>query len=460
MTDDQMTFERQLKAAFAAYADRAPTDVDVRAVAGVARQMATPSAPSRLPVTFGGRYRWHLLAAATLLMLAVVGGAAVLVGSSPRDLLRTTRIEPTVAPRRDFEGVFVVAGPIGSSLEGDAALATSNLVRLADGRVLMIGDSWPDLRQQTLWDPLTAQATPAGLSLGKREQPIGVLLEDGRVLIIGGDISDPVFVDGGYQGTATYSTAEIYDPASGAFTAAGPMVGKGWAPSAIRLDDGRVLILDGISVDDAQSPDPLLATAQVYDPATDTFTATGPMSIGRGPAEMALLRDGRVLVVGGTYPETGTAELFDPATGRFTPTAPLPAAGPHPADGEFWPESAAAAVRLPDGRVLVPGRRCVELDSISEGRFPTPSAVYDLTTETFTAASPMPHCVESATALPDGRVFLTAFWGETNWSGIYDPVTDTVTETADPPAGRYKDVVGLADGRVLVVANGVASIFQ
>jgi hypothetical protein len=459
MTDDQ-TFERQLIAAFAAYADRAPTDVDMRAVAEGARRTAAP-APPRMPVIIGGRYRWQLLAAAALLMLAVVGGAAVLVGSSPPDLFRTTRADPTVAPRRDYDGVFVVAGPIGTSSEAGDALATSNLVRLSDGRVLMIGDSWPDRRQQTLWDPLTGQATPAGQSLGKREQPIGVLLEDGRVLIIGGDISDPVFVDGGYQGATTYSTAEIYDPASGAFTAAGPMVGKGWAPSAIRLDDGRVLVLDGISVDDADAPDPLLATAEVYDPATNTFTATDPMTTARGSAAMALLQDGRVLVVGDGYPETGTAELFDPATGRFTPTSSLPPAGPHPDGGEYWPESVAAAVALPNGRVFVPGRRCQEVQSsILEGRFPTASAIYDPTTETFTASSPMPQCVETATALPDGRVFLTSFWGSVNRSWIYDPVADAVTETADPPAGRYMDVVGLADGRVLVVANGIASIFQ
>jgi hypothetical protein len=460
MTDDQMTFERQLIAAFAAYADRAPTDVDMRAVAEGARRTAASPAPSRMPVIIGGGHRWQLLAAAALLMLAVVGGAAVLVGSSPPDLFRTTRADPTVAPRRDYEGVFVVAGPIGTSSEAGNSLATSNLVRLSDGRVLMIGDSWPDHRQQTLWDPLTAQATPAGLSLGKREQPIGVLLEDGQVLIIGGDITEPEYVDGGYQGAATYSTAEIYDPVTGAFTAAGPMVGKGWAPSATRLDDGRVLVLDGISVDDAEAPDPLLATAEIYDPAADTFTATGPMSIGRGSAAMALLPDGRVLVLGGAFPETGVAELFDPAAGRFTLTSPLPSAGPHPDGGEYWPETVAAAVALPDGRILVPGRRCMELQSIMEGRFPTVSAIYDPATETFTAASPMPHCVETATALPDGRVFLTAFWGDINWSGIYDPLADTVTETAPPPAGRYMDVVGLADGRVLVVANGVASIFQ
>ena len=110
--------------------------------------------------------------------------------------------------------------------------------------------------------------------------------------------------------------------------------------------------------------------------------------------------------------------------------------------------------------MLVPGRRCIGGQPILEGRYPTDAAIFDPAREAFTVSNPMPHCVETATALPDGRVFLTAFWGSTNWSGIYDPATDAVTETAAPPAGRYMDVVGLSDGRVLVVAGGSAWIFR
>ena len=153
-------------------------------------------------------------------------------------------------------------------------------------------------------------------------------------------------------------------------------------------------------------------------------------------------------------------DLFDPVNARFSPTAKLPPVGSHPPGGTYWPQAPARAVRLEDGRILVPGRRCVEEQSIAEGSYPTAAAIFDPTTETFSASTPMPHCVETATSLPNGRVFLTAFWGSTNWSGIYDPSTDAVTETAAPPAGRYMDVVGLADGGVLVVGGGVAEIFR
>lgn len=411
----------------------------------------TPTRPGlvgRAPAGAGSVGGRRMTIALGLLLLALLAVSAVAVGS---------RLLSSSEEVRAVEGVLVEVGPIGSLSEAGKTLATNDLVRLADGRILMIGDSWPVRRQQVIWDPETLEARPVGLSLASREQPIGVLLDDGRVLILGGDITEPVIVDGGYQGQATYSTAEIFDPATGSFHAAGPMVGKGWSPSAIRLADGRVLVLDGASVDDADASDPLLPTAEIYDPATDTFTATGPMTVSRGPSPMALLPDGRVLVV---HPETSAADLFDPATHAFSRTSPVPGPGPHPDGGRYWPEGVAALVPLPDGRVLAPGRRCMEVQSVMEGRYPTSSAIFDPATEAFTVASSMPHCVETALSLPDGRVYLTAFWGETTWSGIYDPTSDTVIETAAPPAGRYMDVIGLHDGRILMVADGVAWILR
>lgn len=447
-------FERALAIAFVDLANLAPVEVDPAGITETSMLAAASGPAIRRP----SAVRWGragLLVAATLALLSTAIGLAV-VGSRPIDLSTTDGINaPTIAPRRAYDGVFTTVGTI------DSELAPDGFVRLADGRILILSESWPDRKQLQLFDPATAELSPAGLTVGKRSQAIGVLLLDGRVLILGGDTTEPVYADGGYSGSATYSTAELYDPATGTFTAAGSMVGKGWAPTAIRLADGRVLVLDGLSVDDADAADPTLATAEVYDPATNTFTATGPMSVGRGRAPMALLRDGRVIVLGGRFPEAGIVDLFDPATGRFTLTASLPPVGSPPdRRGSYWPEVGAGAVPLPDGRILVPGRRCQEIQSILEGRFPTAAAIFDPATESFTPSNPMPHCVETATPLPDGRVFLTSFWGATNWSGIYDPATDTVTETAPPPAGRYMDVVGLEDGRVLVVGGGVIQIFH
>ena len=455
MTDQRVPVDEQLAAVFAAYAEAAPHEVDARALAAslvAGRWQATRTA--RGPVVLGWPRALALVAAA--LLLGVIAAGALVVGGHPAPRLPTVVVpvaRPSLAPRYPYEGVFERVSALPSDL------ATETLVPLADGRVLGIGNSFDTPRPQSIWDPATGRFTAIATSVGRRSQPIGVLLLDGRVLIIGGDIAQTPGEPPG-NGTATYSTAELFDPATGSFTPAGPMVGKGWAPTAIRLTDGRVLVLDGISVDDAEASDPLLRTAEVYDPATDTFTATGEMAGHAGGANMALLPDGRVLLVGGSWPESNQAEIFDPATATFSRTDDLPSDGLHPQERDhYWPSVAAAAVSLPDGRILVPGRHCNEIGK-DEGSAPTISAIFDPATETFSATTPMPHCIEQAIALPDGRVFLRAFWGVTNWSGIYDPLDGSVTATGAPPAGRYMQVVGLRDGRLLATAASGAYIFR
>lgn len=459
-TSRQDRFEAALGRALAAYADSAPVDVEVSVlVAEIARgtaggdrgvpRSATGSARSRVRGPSGR----HLLAAAALLLVPVLIGTA-LVGSGLVD-----RREPDVTAAPVASAPPVAEASIGVPNTPLDVESAGTLVRLDNGRVLLLG-SW-DHNPQMVWDPSTGKYSRAGLLGEERDRPIAVVLDGGRVLIIGGNMAQ----DTPTTGHATYSTAEIYDPVAGTFTAAGRMVGKGSAPSAVRLKDGRVLVLDGISVDDANAPDPYLATAEIYEPATDTFTATGPMSVGRGRAQMAVLDDGRVLVLGGRYAGTGkmeTVDLFDPATDRFEPTAALPPMGDRPVvGGRSWPEEPAGAVKLPDGRVLVTGRRCLEgSTTVLEGKYPTASAIFDPTTGTFTVSTSMPHCVGTATPLPDGRIFLTAFWGtccnlgEVFWSGVYDPATDSVTDSIVPPGGPYMTLLRLADGRVWMSAPG------
>ena len=93
--------------------------------------------------------------------------------------------------------------------------------------------------------------------------------------------------------------------------------------AATLLEDGRVLLTGG----DGLSP----GSAELYDPATGTFSPTGSMGIARTGHTATLLRDGTVLIAGGTAPEldpgegsvrldsTASAELYDPATGTFSP---------------------------------------------------------------------------------------------------------------------------------------------
>jgi WD40 repeat protein len=128
--------------------------------------------------------------------------------------------------------------------------------------------------------------------------------------------SGKVLIAGGANGAADAS-AELYDPATGAFTATGSMTEARTGHTATLLNDSARSVLIVGSVD---------MTAELYNPATGTFTATGSMHHARTSPTATLLSNtgpnaGKVLVVGGnTASGDLVAELYDPGTGTFTDT--------------------------------------------------------------------------------------------------------------------------------------------
>ena len=156
------------------------------------------------------------------------------------------------------------------------------------------------------------------------------LLPDGRVLVVGG--ANP---DG-----ASPAVAEIWDPATEAFSPAGSLLQpRGWH-SATLLPDGRVLVVGGRGGDG-------FVPAESWDPGTESFTSVGSLAEGRWRHAATLLADGRVLVVGGLdaglVPRTD-AENLDPATDSLVPAASPIAA-----------REAPSLISLPDGRALLVG---------------------------------------------------------------------------------------------------------
>src|SRR5438093_393443 len=186
---------------------------------------------------------------------------------------------------------------------------------LPDGRVLIVGgygggtSGWGTyLASAELYDPSSDRFTKTGDLIAATGFHTALLLPSGQVLIVGG------------SGVGTFpnniAPAELYDPAVGMFTAAGPYVGRGecdfCAPS-ILLGDGTVLF-------------PGRYPAQVYDPRTNAFTLTGMMIDDQSAA--TLLLNGKVLLTGGESDfggRTATAELYDPATGAFSATGSMTA---------------------------------------------------------------------------------------------------------------------------------------
>jgi hypothetical protein len=131
-----------------------------------------------------------------------------------------------------------------------------------------------------------------------------VLLTNGKVLIAGGDIGD---------GDGASVIAELYDPATGSFSRTSSLAMGREQHTATLLPDGTVLFAGGHSL-------PALAVkSELYDPILGTFRATGDMTVGRELQTATLLTNGQVLIVGGDdqrywIPETilSSGELYTP----------------------------------------------------------------------------------------------------------------------------------------------------
>jgi N-acetylneuraminic acid mutarotase len=185
-----------------------------------------------------------------------------------------------------------------------------------------------------------------------RDNHTATLLADGRVLVAGG-LSGP---------KVSVASAEVYDPANGSWTATGSLATGRYWHTATLLPDGKVLIAGG-AAQTGGGGEPTLASAELFDPVTGTWSVTGTMADARFAHTATPLGDGRVLVVGGTgltSAALASAELYDPALGLWAPTASMSSE-----------RVSHFAMLLPGGQILVGGGG--DVDSV-----PLPTAeLYD-----------------------------------------------------------------------------------
>lgn len=253
-------------------------------------------------------------------------------------------------------------------------------------------------------------------------------LPDGRVLVTGGSPSI-------MSGSAAVSTAELYDPASGAWSPAAAMSTARAGHTATLLPGGRVLVAGG-SDGGAGS----LASAEVYDPATNSWSPTGSMTTARAYGTATSLPDGRVLVAGGNL-ATATAELYNPATGTWSSAGNM-----------VLERVLHTATLLGNGSVLVAGGR-------SSGGGATWSAeLYDIGTNTWSLTANMSQlrAAHAAAPLPDGRVLVAGSdTGPPASAELYNPGPNTWSPTGSMSAGRYlHTATAMLDGTVLVAGGG------
>jgi hypothetical protein len=343
-------------------------------------------------------------------------------------------------------GEFKATGSM--SVGRGAPVATT----LKDGRVLVTGGGSADL-----YDPATGTFSRTGQMVDDRFGPTSTLLADGRVLIAGGFEAGPVGKGGSLK------SAELFDPATGKFTATGSMNDARSGASATLLPDGRVLIAGGMSMAptraDGTQTGSDLASAELYDPGTGTFHRTGSMTTTRWNHGATLLRDGHVLVTGGSGPDEvplDVAELYDPATGRFTATGSTTVTN---VDGS-------EPTLLKDGRVLLAGD-----DTLypQQSRDYTSAQLYDPATGRFSMTGSLlnPGTHGSATLLSDGQVLIAGAFGLIGGPGdklgvtteLYNPATGTFRAGASMPGARGSYAVALLkDGRVLFMGGTVTGL--
>jgi hypothetical protein len=297
---------------------------------------------------------------------------------------------------------------------------------LTNGNVLIVG--WFSFVAE-LYDPVTGTFNSLGNTVFVHGQgSTATRLTDGRVLIVGGNSSQ--------------TSAEIFNPADGKFSATGSLNNVHCYHTATLLPDGKVLIAAGQNQTGPQTH----KIAELYDPATGTFTLIGSLNVDRAGHTATLLSNGKVLITGG-YQTTGpgvgdmlaSAELYDLAAKSFSLTGNMT----HARDGH-------TATLLLNGQVLVAGSS----DKSAE--------LYDSTTGTFSSTNyemNEPRLAHTATLLPNGQVLLAG--GSiavgpvvTDSAELYDPVTDSFSSTSNMTTKRQQHTATLLnDGRVLLTGG-------
>jgi N-acetylneuraminic acid mutarotase len=217
---------------------------------------------------------------------------------------------------------------------------TATLLR--NGKVLVVGgyQYFSQLASAELYDPASGTWSATGSLNLRRDAHTATLLPDGKVLVAGGYADTVGSVSGG-----SIDAVELYDPASGTWTATGSLVTSRLGPTAELLPNGKVLVAGGVNIA-YPAHYTFLTSAELYDPASGTWAVTGSMSTPRSSHTSTLLPGGKVLVAAGyDYGRTlGSAELYDPASGSWTTTGSLVNA-----------RSGHMATLLPNNKVLAAG---------------------------------------------------------------------------------------------------------
>lgn len=370
-------------------------------------------------------------------LAAAFFGGALTLGHAPS----SGEPRPARAPISTDAPVFSPGQPPSITRSATATSSMSTVrwlhagVPLGDGRILVAGGkpTGETMTSAEIFDPATGSWTKAPPMLFAHDWPVASPMCDGRVFV------------SGHGGGA--SDAEIYDPVANQWTPAGKTKYGHIYGQATLLQDCRILLSGGY---DAKN------FSEVYDPAAGTFKFAGSMTTSRFFHSTTRLLDGRVLAAGGGVDDFGVwytydyVDVWDPATGKWKPVKPM-----------VDPRRAHTATLLPDGRVLVAGGTVGGKNDATEGGEQLGTAeIYDPIAnlwEKLPSKLVTPRGLHTAAIMPSGAVVL--FGGldatgsasrevEAYHQGAWQPLEPLIVDRFHHASAP------LADGSVLV-AGGV-----
>jgi hypothetical protein len=325
---------------------------------------------------------------------------------------------------------------------------------LPNGKVLVAGGYSENdaLASAELYNPATGTWSQTGSMYYARSRHTATLLPNGRVLVAGGA--------GGEFGEL-FSSAELYDSTTGKWITTGPMSYYYEYHTATLLKGGKVLVTGG--GDDK-------TRAELYDPTTKMWSTTRSMNEARIAHSATLLPNGKVLVAGGDGLEfksdaSSSAELYDPAIQSWSLT------------GSMAYGRVCHTALLANGRVMVAGgwSNSFSGDGVSSVEF------YDSTTGTWSSAASMGNAraLHTSTPLSGGKVLMAGGWGDDiskSSAELYreQPIKPIITSDLSPasfPKGKLIprfaittnfgaktfSATGLPKGLTLNMKNGIIS---
>ena len=340
------------------------------------------------------------------------------------DLYMSTRTTLATVPRWTLTGNLTIG----------RQFHTATL--LPNGKVLVAGgnDSNRSFKSAELYDQATGTWNRTADLNTDRNTHTATLLQNGKVLVAGGFSCGPP-----PQSCFGLNGAELYDPATGTWTGTGNLNRIRDGHTATLLPNGKVLVVSG---------DENGNSAELYDPNTGTWSNTGSLNTGRFQHTATLLQNGKVLVAGGENPggarsALNSAELYDPATGTWSNTGNLNTA-----------RELHTATLLSNGKVLVASG----FVDFGLGRVTNSAELYDPDTGTWSSTGNLNQgrAFHTATLLTGGKVlvaggfFVDGLPNITNSAELYDPATGTWSNTASLNNGRrFHTATLLQNGRVL-----------